>query len=435
MRKFKFILKDKILKLPEKPGVYAFKNKGEFLYIGKSGDIKQRVKNHFQQTSYKDGLFVDKVKRVGIIETDSEIEALILEAKLIKKHQPKFNVLWRDDKNYFYIGITKENYPRVFITHQTKKLKGEPEIKYIGPFVDGSALKTTLKTLRKVFPYRSCKKLPKRPCLWYQLRRCPAPCLLKSSKVGKEISDSLKMKKELQKNIKNLTQILKGKKRKVFKNLKKQMKKASKEKDFERAAKIRDKIHALERIISHAKVISISPSFKSNWKKAKKELRKLTNKEGRLTRIEGCDVSNIQGKKATGSMVTFIKGKPNKGFYRKFKIKVTEKPNDIAMIKETIRRRLKHREWGFPDLILVDGGKAQLNAALSEINKAKTEKIIKVISLAKKENKLFVENKKNPLLLKNLAREVSNLILQIRDESHRFALKYHKKLRKKGLIK
>ena len=305
MEKFEFLAKNNISQLPKTTGVYAFKQGKNIIYVGKAKNLKERVKNHS----------LTQVEKIGFIKTASETEALLLEAKLIKQCQPKHNVVWKDDKNYFYIGITKEVFPRIFITHQPK---GEAE--YVGPFVDGKALKQTLKALRKVAPYRTCKTLPKKPCLWYHLQRCPAPCLLRSR------------------------------------------------------------------------------------------------------RIEAYDVSNIQGQQATGSMVTFINGKPDKTLYRRFKVKISGKPNDIAMIKEVLQRRLKHTEWGQADLILIDGGRAQLNVALSVTD-------IPAMALAKKRNELYMKGQKKPILLKSLPREIFNLTLQARDEAHRFARKYHHKLR------
>ena len=332
MKKFKFLPKSKISQLPKTAGIYAFKKNKAILYIGKAKNLRERVKNQAD--------LLNSAKQVGYIKTDSENTALILEAKLIKKYQPKHNVAWRDDKNYFYVGITKEEFPRVFITHQIKKSKiqnPKSKIYYVGPFVDGRALKQALKELRKYSPFRTCKTLPKKPCLWFHLGRCPAPCLLLSQ------------------------------------------------------------------------------------------------------RIEAYDVSNIQGQLATGSMVTFIKGKPDKNLYRRFKIKNLQQgpaggPNDTAMIKEVLQRRLRHAEWGLPDLILIDGGIAQLNAALKVKNQNSKVKNIKVMSLAKKENKLYIEGQNRPVLLKNLPREIFNLILQLRDEAHRFARSYHLKLRKKALL-
>jgi len=434
---FKFLPKEKISRLSKEPGVYAFRDEREILYIGKASNIKERIKNHFQQRGFKESLFLDKTKSIGYIKTDSEIEALILEANLIKKYQPKYNVVWRDDKNYFFVGITKEDFPRVFITHQTFKLEignWKLEINYVGPFVDGKALKQTLKILRKVFPYRSCKTLPKRACLWYHLGRCPAPCLLRS-KILEVPKIREKLKKEIQRNANLIFEIIRGRKLQVLKELKKEMREVAKTQDFEKAAKIRDQILALEKVLTQAKIFEIQPIQKVNWLQIQKKLKKILILKRAISKIEAYDISNIQGKLATGSMVTFIDGKPEKKFYRKFKIKISGEPNDIAMIKEILTRRFKHPEWLFPELILIDGGIAQLNAALKIKNKnSKIKNKMKVMSLAKKKNKLYLENLKKPILLKSLPREIFNLVLQLRDEAHRFAISYHKKLREKELL-
>ena len=440
--------------LPKNSGVYCFKGGREFLYIGKAANLKERIKNHFQQPVFRDNLFVNQISKIGFIKTDSEIEALILEANLIKKYQPKYNVMWRDDKNYFYVGSTKEDFPRIFITHQpTSKEKHT----YVGPFVNGKSLKQTLKVLRKAFPYRTCKVLPKHPCLWYQLDRCPAPCRLKLTKMLMPPGSSIlagkqkEMKKTCKQNLINLLKILQGKRIQVLRDLKKGMKIASNLKEFEKAAKIRDQISALERVLTHSQIFALetqTPSYPTIkpwlaypfWKDVKRELKKVLKikSQKRIQRIEAYDVSNIQGQSATGSMVSFTKGMPDKNFYRKFKIKIDGKPNDIAMLKEVLFRRFKHPEWGLPDLILIDGGKAQLNAALKVKNHPvylwTKLKNIKVMSLAKKENKLYIEGQKKPILLKNLPRGIFNLILQLRDEAHRFAISYHRRLRRKALI-
>lgn len=320
MKKFKYLPKNKISKLPKTAGVYCFKADGKFLYIGKAANLRDRVNQHRK--------LLNLVKQLGFIEINSETEALLLEAKLIKRYQPKYNIDWKDDKNYFYVGITKEPFPRVFITHQPKNDGCRTSI--IGPFVDGKRLKQVLKDLRKVYPYRTCKALPQKPCLWYHLNQCPAPC--------------------------------------VF------------------------------------------------WGQ----------------RLEAYDISNIQGKEATGAMVTFINGKPDKNFYRRFKIKSIATPNDVAMLKEILLRRSNHPEWGLPDMILIDGGKAQLNVAI-EIRNSRMSNFC-IMALAKKENKLYIEEKEKPVLLKNLPREFSDLILRARDEAHRFARAYHHYLRKKSFM-
>lgn len=435
MERLKFLTKSKIKRLPKNPGVYIFKSGREFLYIGKAANLNERVKNHFQQPGFRDNLFLNLASKIGYIETESEIEALLLEAHLIKKYQPKYNVIWRDDKNFFYIGITKENLPRIFITHQplpkVRSTKYEEtkrqafrssdfrlQTSYVGPFIEGRSLKQTLRFLRRVFPYYTAKKHQKNPCTYCHLGLCPGPN---------------PDEKEYKKNIKYIISVLKGKRRSVLRTLKKEMRLASSLQDFEKAAEIRDQIRALEKVFAHAKIFEAGKLVpEKDWLETQKILQNIFRTKKKISRIEAYDISNIQGKQATGSMVTFIKGRPDKNFYRKFRIKITPKPNDIAMIKEVLSRRFGHPEWPFPDVILIDGGKAQLNAT---ILKAKSYRLkAKVIALAKKKNELFVEGQKKPILLKTLPRPIFNLILQLRDEAHRFALTYHLKLRKKSLL-
>lgn len=408
---FKFLNRKKLYNLPKAIGVYCFNDKkSNILYIGKAGNIRARVKNHFFQSSYRDNFFISQVAKIGYIKTGSEIEALILESQLIKKHQPKYNVLWKDDKNYFYVAITKEEFPRVFITHQPKSIVADKKLqdKYIGPFVEGRSLKRTLDFLRKVFPYYVNSKHPKSYCLWCNLKLCPGPD-----------PDAIQYKK----NIKNLISVLKGNRASVLKNLKKEMRNFSKIHDYEKAARKRDQIIMLEKIISHSRVLEQQTEIPE---------KKHNHFPGRM---EAYDISNTQGKEATGSMVVFTDGKPDKNRYRKFKIKADGSPNDVAMIKEILSRRLKHNEWPYPGFMLIDGGKAQLNAALFVINRTQSAKNIQVMALAKRNNELFRKNEKKPVLLKNMPADFSNTILRARDEAHRFAIVYHKKLRKEALIK
>lgn len=407
MKKEKSVPKEKISEIPETTGVYLLKEKSP-IYIGKAINLKKRIRSHFYNKSPRNRIFKEKVSKISFIETDSEIEALILESRLIKKHRPKYNIIWRDDKNYFYVGKTKEDFPRIFITHQKEK-----NVEYAGPFVNGKALNDTLKLLRKIFPFRSCKNLPRKPCLWYQIKRCPAPCISKSNRT----------KKECQSNAKNIMKVVKEGKAKIEKELRKKMNEYSKNEEYEKSIKIRDQIFSLEKVFSHSKIISQRKN--KNWQKTKAILQKILKTKKNVSRIEGYDISNIQGTSATGSMVVFKNGEPQRSSYRKFKIKKGETPNDTAMIREILSRRFKHKEWEYPQIIFIDGGKGQLNAAVKE----KKNKNIKIVSLAKKENKLFIEEEKDPILLKNLSRELSDLILNIRDEAHRFAITYHRKLR------
>ncbi len=435
MKNFKLIKNKNFGELPKTSGVYSFYGKNELLYIGKAINIQNRVKNHFNQPSYRDDLFIDKVDKIGFFETGSEIEALVFEANLIKKYQPKFNVVWRDDKNYFYVAISQneQKIPYIFITHQ----KNYEKTKYVGPFVEGTALKKTLRFLRRAFPYYTVKKHPKTKCTYCHLSLCPGPDPDKNL---------------YKKNINNLVAILEGKKQKVLRDLKKDMKKYSQNRDFENAAKARDQILSLEKIISHAHIFEANKTQQA-WPKTEGFLQTIMGVNKKISRIEGYDISNIQGNQAVASMVVFIDGTADKNQYRKFKIKTIEGPNDTAMIKEALSRRITHNEWPMPDLIFIDGGKGQLNAALAiihphtkrgdgagkKINRSESRsgvgvKEIPVCALAKKNNELFIKGNKDPVLLKTLPREIFNLILQIRDESHRFAITYHKKLRKKHLL-
>ena len=427
MNKFKFLNKSKLNDLPKTSGVYCFTEKkaetrSPLIYIGKAANIRDRVKNHFQQPNYRDNLFINKITRIGFFKTNSEIEALILEAKLIKKYQPKYNVMWRDDKNYFYIAIAQneQKIPYVFITHQPEKSRRPTSTQFIGPFVEGTALKKTLRFLRRVFPFYTTKRHPKVKCTWCHLDLCPGP--------DPDLT-------EYKKNIKKLILILQGKRKAVLNSLKKEMKQLAKEKKFEQAGKTRDKIYALAQIMAHTYVIN----GQTGGVPDSAQLQSLIGAKNPIFRIECYDVSNIQGKQATGSMVS-AQGGPASGWvldrnsYRKFKIRIEDTPNDIAMLKETLQRRFNHAEWKYPEIILIDGGKAQLNIAIRAKNEKLETKDIKIISIAKGRQELFIEDRKDPILLKVLPQNIYNLIKRLDDEAHRFAITYHKKLRKKNLL-
>lgn len=426
---FKIIKKNNLEKLPKTSGVYLFYEKNKIIYIGKAINIQNRVKNHFQQPSYRDNLFIDKVDKIGFLETNnSEIEALILEANLIKKHQPKYNVVWKDGKNYFYVSVAQNNQkiPYVYITHQPfDKAQGNPKAQYIGPFVEGSALKKTLRVLRKAFPYYTTAKHSKLKCTYCHLDLCPGPCLFRA-RLG-----------EYRKNIKKLILVLQGKKSRVLSSLKRNMAQASKNQNFEEAGKIRDQIFSLQKIMAHTNVISNISKAVENLsinKNATISLAKII-KVKFIYKIECYDISNIQGKSATGSMVVFTNGVPDKSKYKKFRIKLKDTPNDIAMLKEVLQRRFLHPEWKYPNVILIDGGRAQLNIAINTKNQNPKIKKIKIISIAKGKQELFIEGQPNPIPLKQLPQEVYNLVKQLDYEAHRFAITYHKKLRKKNLLK
>ncbi len=466
MDKFPIISKSEVNTLPKTAGVYLFlaprslgevgSNKSHIIYIGKAIDIKSRVKNHFSQPTYKDNLFIQKITKIGFINTDSEIEALVLEANLIKKYLPKYNVVWKDGKNYFFVAIAQnsQKIPYVYITHQIhKSYLINHKSKSIGPFIDGNALKKTLKFLRKAFPYYTTSTHPKQKCTWCHLDLCPGP--------NPDLVD-------YKKNIKKLTLILQGKSRMVLNSLKKEMKLFSNSQEFENAGKVRDKLQALENIIMHTKVIEQKRIESNTWDKTQTLLQEILNLKNPISKIECYDISNIQGKFATGSMVVFTDGNPDKPQYKKFRIRVTDssdtnlrmtseftnkkrnydlisdEPNDIAMLKQVITRRLARADWPYPQIMLIDGGIAQLNVAIKAKNNTRVfleaskntraPKDIRIISIAKGKRELLIEGLPK-IPLKDLPQEVYNLIVALDDEAHRFAITYHKKLRQKALLK
>lgn len=417
--RFRFLPVSKVQEIPRACGVYCFQNKKkENLYIGKAKDLKERVKNHFQQPTPKDVMFLRDTTRVGYKETDSEIEALLEEARLIKARAPKYNTLWRDDKNYFFVGMTKEEFPRVFLTHQRSAYALKDKAEYIGPFIEGRALKRVLSLLRRTFPYYTAKSShPPRKCPWCHLDLCPGPA---------------PDKKEYRESMRHLAAILRGKNRSVRSLLKKKMEKAASSRQFEEAARIRDQIISLDHIFSHARVLEreMPASPKPSWKRIEKELASLLGISS-LFRMEAYDISNIQGKEATGSMVVFVEGKPAPHLYRKFKIRLPQRPNDVAMLKEVLSRRLRHSEWQEPDAMLIDGGKGQLGAAVETVRPVLPR--CALMALAKRENELFVPERSSPFLLSHMSPPAAHVLLYMRDEAHRFAKGYHSRLREKKM--
>ena len=438
-------LKKIIDNLPKTAGVYLFYIGKEIAYIGKTINIKDRVKNHFQQPTYRDNLFISKVTKIEFIKTHSEIEALVLEAQLIKKNLPKFNVIWKDGKNYFFVAISKGERPTVAIVHQKK----DPTARYIGPFIEGESLKKALKFLRKVFPFYTTEKHPKTKCTWCHLGLCPGP-VRNSPPTGSSGTQSaggvsngagpfLDLA-EYKKNLKKLILILEGKKKTAFYGLRKEMKDSAKQHKFEEAGIIRDKMRALQQVMEHTHVIENQKSKIKNqnlndekWNETQKVFQQILGMRQNISKIECYDISNIQGKFAVGSMVVFKNGVPDKSQYKKFRIRMENEPNDIAMLREVLTRRLLHPEWGYPEVMLIDGGIAQLNVAIRAKNTLPATREIKIISIAKGKRELIIEGMPK-IPLKNLLQEIYNVIVALDDEAHRFAITYHKKVRSKAII-
>ena len=552
-------LAGKIEKLPSNPGVYLFKDeKGIILYVGKAGSIKHRVSSYFQRPAEKDSktlAMLEKVADIDTIVTDTEKEALILEDNLVKTNRPRYNVKLRDDKNYPCLKLSlEEEYPTLCIV---RRIKQDGSL-YFGPYPSATSLRETLKLIRRLFPIRTCIDTKfthrLRPCINYEMGRCPGPCC--------EEVDAIKYKEVVH----QVRMFLAGKNRDLLESLKKKMEEESEKLHFEAAAKIRDQITHIERVIEKQKIVSqdfldqdvigfhpqdhkivvyplfvragrlmggkgfVFPStgpldeeilssflfqyyregkfipeqilipklipdqdFVEQWltelkgrkvrifvpkKGAKKDLLEMArenaerfllakeelekNREellqdlkGKLhlkkvpRKIEAFDISNFQGGNAVGSMVFFEDGEPHKEQYRHFKIKTVEGADDYGMMYEVLLRHYQKavEENDLPDLILLDGGRGQLNVA-QEVFKELKVKDIDLISLAKErsleelrlsrfrktEEKIFHPQFREPIILGRHS-SLLHFLDRIRDEAHRFAITYHKKIRSKGTIK
>ena len=397
-------------KIPSTPGIYLFFNsQKELIYVGKASSLKSRVRSYFvgKKSPRPIEEMIHEVVGVKYIVTDSLLEAVILEGQYIKKFQPRYNIKWRDDKSWNYIVITKDKYPRVeTIREHELELAGSASrrkfLNVFGPF-PGLNVKEALRILRKIFLFSDCKPEKGRPCFYYQLGQCLGVC------VG-EITP----KDYLKKVIKPLILFLQGRKAQVIKNFIKQMKATSKNEDFESAARLLNQIKSLQKIQDSA---LLNINF----------LRETTASKSQPLRIEGYDISNLGASNMVGSMVVFDEREPMKSQYRKFNIKTVVGQSDVDCLAEVVGRRLKHTEWPLPDIFLIDGGRPQVNAVLRILQKQKINR--PVIGIAK-----GPERKKNEFIVGwpacvELARQHEDLLIRVRDEAHRFAIKFHRKKR------
>ena len=547
-------LKQTLKLLPSLPGCYIYYNaEGEVIYVGKAKILKRRVMSYFNRKhdSVKVNILVSQIDRMEYIITNTEVEALILESHLIKKYKPKYNILLKDDKKYPYFLITDEDFPRITIVR--KKNLNPEKGHYYGPYTDIRAMHATLDFLKKIFPLKQCKnpKFKDRPCLYYHIGRCMAPC---QNKVSSEEYKNIVKQAEL---------FLSGKQSELMKQLKDQMQKYSDSLQFEKAAKLRDSYNDLAKTLEKQKVVYENTklnedvisfladegifaivilmiregrlidkkdfiydveeedkteffatffkeyygtlkldypdrivsneleavgekSLYEEWleilaqKKVKisygksaqgKELQMLADKNAKVVldnakikkmasiyddfneigsylaeklqlknfphRMECYDISHIQGTNTVASMVVFENGLKKGSEYRKFKLKSTEgKPDDFLSMKEVLTRRLSRLgepKWEKPDLMIIDGGKGQLSSVMQIIEELGVNDI-DVVSLAKKHEEVFLPKQSDPVIL---PRNSSALFLfqRIRDEAHRFAITYHRKLRSKSMVK
>ena len=548
-------LLEQIKLVPTQPGCYLYYDKeGTIIYVGKAKNLKRRVYSYFhkQHESPKTNILVSQIEKLEYIITDSEVEALILESHLIKQHKPKYNILLKDDKKYPYFLITDEDFPRIQVVR--KKNLNPDKGRFYGPYTDVGAMYATLDFLKRLFPLKQCKtpKFTNRPCLYYHIGKCLAPC---QGKVTPE---------EYQKLIQQVELFLSGKQSELLKQIQTQMQKYAESEQFEKAAKMRDSYLDLQKTLERQKVVyentklnediiaviyedgilaivimmiregrlidkkdftyfvdnvdkteyfeTFFRDYYTNLKlefpdriiskdleevgekelyqdwlkilsgkkvtisygKGKyKELYELALKNAtnllenaklkkmaqirddfnevgsylaeklQLTnfpnRIECYDISHIQGTNTVASMVVFQNGLPKKTAYRKFKIKSTEgKPDDFLSMKEVLSRRLSRLgepKWEKPDLIIIDGGKGQLSSVMQiveEMGIKVGEGGIDFVSLAKREEEVFLPNQTDSILLPRDSNALY-LIQRIRDEAHRFAITFHRDLRSKKL--
>lgn len=430
-------LAEKARSLPKTPGVYLMKDdKGRVIYVGKAASLRDRVSSYFHASTKlerkKVGL-LDHVVDFETIDTDSEVEALLAENRLIKDIQPKYNARLLDDKTFPYLMITTgDEFPGVYVTREPRT-KG---VKLFGPFTSVYALKEAVTHLQKAFKFRTChldirdnddSRRFFRPCLLYPIHQCTAPC---AAKISKDTYAD---------DVKRLIQFLEGNKKRVVAGLEKDMIEASKAMQFERAARLRDEIKALNALGGRAKKGDERywqpESFVSNPKEGMIELQSALGLTEPPRIVEGIDIAHLQGGEMVGSKVSFIDGVPFKDGYRRYKIKHGQGNNDYLSIQEVVSRR--YREAGasnelYPDVVLIDGGLGQLHAAM-DVFRTMDIKPPMVISLAKKEELVFVQARTEPI---KLARNHLGLkLLQyVRDEAHRFAQHYHHILRRKSQL-
>ncbi len=414
-------LHKRIKALPNSPGIYQFVDKNaEIIYIGKAKSLKKRVSSYFQNKGLgaKTNLMISKITDIKTIKVFSEFEALLLEAELIKENRPFFNIQAKDDKSPLFIKISNDEIPLISTVRNEKAKKG---VFLKGPFPNAEIVKEILKISRKIFTYCHHKN-PKGPCLYVHLGLCPYPYQSKEARL------------KYLKDIRRIKKLLQGKSRQLTRELKKEMQILSNLQKYEEASKIKTKIQQLEFLTSsyHApREFLERPTLVDDLALTRlKNLKKILELKSIPKRIECYDISNISGKLATGSMVVFESGKTAKDQYRRFKIRFVDKPNDYQMLSQVLTRRFKN-DWPQPDLIIIDGGRGQLNIALSITSKFRL--FIPTISIAKRFEEIYTKDKIFPISL-NKESPARQLVEEIRDEAHRFALKYHRLLRSQKLL-
>ncbi|MDR2346074.1 MAG: excinuclease ABC subunit UvrC [Planctomycetaceae bacterium] len=417
--------------LPHASGVYLMKDSAQrVIYIGKAKDLRNRAISYFHKSAIEDSrtsVFVPEIADIDYIQTESEVDALLLEARLIKDIQPKYNRDLKDSKTFPYLQIrTRESFPRVEITRTPK----EHGVRLFGPFTNSSGLRGAIIVLQKIFKFRTCSLDIRpnderfrwfRPCILYSINQCSGACNFRTAS------------SEYRKNIHRLIRFLEGNKKSLIEGLKREMKLESNERNYEIAAELRDQIHNLETLDQHGNIDThVQPeAFVIDPRRGVLGLKKIFKLEELPRTIEGIDIAHLGGCDMVASLVCFTDGLPFKSGYRRYKIKTVNGIDDFACMTEVVTRRFAHNDDNNPppDILLIDGGKGQLNSVLSALSRTYSQPKL-VISLAKRDEEVFIPNQDEPLHLSRHSFAL-RLLQYVRDEAHRFAQHYHHILRKK----
>ncbi|MCX5778114.1 MAG: excinuclease ABC subunit UvrC [Elusimicrobia bacterium] len=420
-------------RLPRTPGVYLMRDTaGTIIYIGKANNLKARVASYFRtDPSFKTVGIIAALRHIDYVLCASEREALIVERQLINRYQPFYNAMWKDDKSYPYLKITvREDFPRIMLTRR----KIDDGNQYFGPFPEVQKMKQLLYWMQKIFKWRPCKlsfdatHLPPlrtvKSCLYFHTNRCPGPC--RGAVTAEEYKKSLRF----------IQLFLKRDYLKLESLWHKEMQEASRGLDFEKAAELRDRISAVRHMdqpVTMREVKNEDLVDSLDMSRCLEQMREELSLPRLPVVIEGFDISLLAGTAAVGSMVLFHNGKQSPDRYRRYKIKTVSGTDDYAMLAEVVTRRyrrLMREKLPLPDLILIDGGKGQLAAAVAALNQLQLS--LPVISLAKQQEEIFIPGRAAALLLPRRS-PVLRLLQSVRDESHRFALAYHRTLRKRAM--
>lgn len=419
--------------------MYLFKDaQGRVLYVGKAKDLRSRVSSYFQDSADLGRTrgpqivqMIALVTDIDFLDCETEVDALLTESRLIKDIQPRYNECLRDDKTFPYLEVTtSDDFPGVYITRKPR-LKGS---KLYGPFVGAAGLREAVNGLQRVFRFRTCEmeivegdesRRHFRPCLLHAIKRCSAPCA------------ALVSREDYRQDIERFKKFLASKRSVVLRQLQREMEEAASARDYEKAARLRDQLRAMESLsLAGDPETHVQPEvFHVDPRDGLARLARILEREQSVRTIEGIDIANLQGDESCGSLVCFIDGKPFKSGYRRFKIKTVQGIDDYAMIREVIARRYRYAALGeelYPDVILIDGGLGQLHAAQAAFADMDIRPPM-VVSLAKRDEELFIQARARPIRLPRNDPAL-RLLQQVRDEAHRFAQHYHHLLRRKRIF-